>query len=318
MTSSRSLANELPCAACIPYGAHIAEHIVKTLDGNYVLGLRIRGIAFESADVETRNAWHEQFNVFLRNIAAPDLALWAHVIRARSQTESAPAFANAFAEQLSSRYYERLSHVKMYSNDLYLTLVLKGATKVGRMFSWLDKLDPALMEEQQIKAIEALNNLLSITREGLGRFAPEVLGTYRKGDVVHSSLLEFLGRLVNGEWQPFPLARAPINEVLATSRPLFGGDVLELRTPVLTSYMGALTVKEYPANTSPGLLNGLLSLPCEFVLSQSFAFLSRPVAIGIFSRQQGRMVSAGRSREVPDRRARYGARRPDIGSIRGR
>ena len=47
----------------------------------------------------------------------------------------------------------------------------------------------------------------------------------------HSRLLEFLGLLINGEHQPMPLPRAPLREVLSTSRPLFGTEVLECRMP---------------------------------------------------------------------------------------
>ena len=34
---------------------------------------------------------------------------------------------------------------------------------------------------------------------------PEVLGAYASGDVWCSSLLEFLGLLINGEWQRVPI-----------------------------------------------------------------------------------------------------------------
>lgn len=36
-----------------------------------------------------------------------------------------------------------------------------------------------------------------------------------------------------------------------------------------------LTFKDYPAATSPGLLNGFLAAPFELVLAQSFAFLDK-------------------------------------------
>ena len=293
MTSAKLLSKELSCSDCVPYGAHIARHIVKTLDGNYVMALRFAGIAFESADIEVRNAWHEQLNVFLRNIAAPELAVWVHVIRSRTPQHRTPTFDNAFAQQLGDRYYERLSGVRMYTNELYLTFVYGRAAPIKRLFGRLDRFDPQALMQEQSRAIEALESILSISKEGLARYAPVPLGTYESEGVLRSSLLEFLGHVLNGEHQPVPVTRTPINEVLPTSRPLFSGDTMELRTPVRTVLMGALCVKEYPASTSPGIMNGLLALPCEFVFTQSFAFLNRQLAIGIFRRQQGRMISAG-------------------------
>lgn len=45
--------------------------------------------------------------------------------------------------------------------------------------------------------------------------------------------------------------------------------------------------------TKPGMLDELLGMPFEFVISQSFTFLSKPVAVGRMQRQHGRMVNAG-------------------------
>ena len=92
------------------------------------------------------------------------------------------------------------------------------------------------------------------------------------------------------------LAKYPneIRDILATSRPFFGkGGLLSLKGPTKTQYGGMLTIQEYPALTCPGILNDLLGMPFELVVSQSFTFLSKPVAVGRMKRQQARMVNAG-------------------------
>jgi type IV secretion system protein VirB4 len=99
---------------------------------------------------------------------------------------------------------------------------------------------------------------------------------------------------VNGEWQKFPLVRSEIKDILTTSRPFFGkGGLMSLKSPTQTKFASILAVQEYPAMTQPGLLNELLALPFEFVISQSFTFLSKSVAVGRMQRQHGRMVNAG-------------------------
>ena len=67
----------------IPYVAHVSPHIVKTVSGDYVQVIRLGGASFECADDETLNNWHERLNVTWRNIASPNVALWAHLIRRR-------------------------------------------------------------------------------------------------------------------------------------------------------------------------------------------------------------------------------------------
>ena len=99
---------------------------------------------------------------------------------------------------------------------------------------------------------------------------------------------------LNGEWRRFPLPRAEIKDILCTSRPFFGkGGLMSLKGPTRTQYAGILAIQDYPSNTFPGILNGLLSLPFEWVLTQSFTFLSKANAQGRMSRQQARMVNAG-------------------------
>ena len=60
-----------------------------------------------------------------------------------------------------------------------------------------------------------------------------------------------------------------------------------------TRFGACLGISEYPENTEAGLLNALLSAPFELVLTQSFQFLSKPVATALLLRQQNRLQSTG-------------------------
>src|SRR5690606_39061277 len=125
------------------------------------------------------------------------------------------------------------------------------------------------------------------------RYEPERLGLYANRNRWYSRLLEFFGVLINGEWQAMPLPRAPLNEVVATTRPLFGSEVIEYRLPTNTRLGAVVGIKEYPTPTSVGMYNALLSAPFEFVLTQSFAFLTKGTAQGLLQRQYNRMANAG-------------------------
>ena len=77
----------------------------------------------------------------------------------------------------------------------------------------------------------------------LDRYEPEILGIYEKGGRQFSSLLEYFSLLLNGEWRPVPLPRAPISEVLMTTRPFFGAEAMEYRTPTHTRLGAFLGIK---------------------------------------------------------------------------
>lgn len=90
-----------------------------------------------------------------------------------------------------------------------------------------------------------------------------------------------------------PLPRAPLNQVLAAARVSFGTEALEYRLPSGTRSGAMLGIKEYPTPTHVGMFNALLSAPFSLVLTQSFAFLSKPSGQALLQRQFNRMVNAG-------------------------
>ncbi len=125
------------------------------------------------------------------------------------------------------------------------------------------------------------------------RYEPEALGCYWNSKAWCSSLLEFLGLLINGEWQRMPLARSPLNAVLACTRVMFGGETIEYRSATETRVGAMLGIKEYPTPTAVGMYNELLSAPISFVLTQSFTFLGKPASQSLLQRQFNRMANAG-------------------------
>src|SRR6185312_11695647 len=89
------------------------------------------------------------------------------------------------------------------------------------------------------------------------------------------------------------LPRAPINEVLTTSRLFFGTEALEYRLPTGTRSGAMLGIKEYPTPTQVGMYDQLLAVPFPLVLTQSFSFLTKASAQALLQRQYNRLLNAG-------------------------
>lgn len=285
---------EVPCSAFIPYTGHVTENVIRCTNGEYVFVVRLQGAAHESADVADINVWHEQLNGYLRNTASPNVALWTHIVRREYGEYPGGEFPPGFTRDLNERYRTQIECETMLVNELYLTVVYRPEPmKANR---WLDKLlgvNEKDAQARQIEELEVVADLQSTTLTALERYEPEILGCYEHKSVMFSEAMEFLGFLVNGEWRRMPLPRAEIREVLATSRPFFGkGGTMSLLTPTETQYGAALAIQEYPSVTVPGILNDLLSMPFQMIISQSFTFLSKGVAIGRMKRQQARMTNA--------------------------
>ncbi|HEX4050662.1 MAG TPA: VirB4 family type IV secretion/conjugal transfer ATPase [Steroidobacteraceae bacterium] len=291
----RALRRELAAAHYIPYTAHVAEAVVRTAAGEYVQVLKLGGASFESADDAQLNNWHERLNVTWRNIASPNVALWSHIIRRREPTLPVQRAEAGFAGQLAFDYQQRLVGETLMVNDLYLAVIYRPVTGAAPslLAKALARRTRASGREELLDALDICEKLAQTLLASLARYEPERLGVYVRQGRAYSRLLEFLALLVNGETQLIPVSPAPINEVLASTRVLFGTEIIQYRLPTRMRLGAMLGIKEYPTPTTVGMFNALLSAPFPFVLTQSFSFLTKATAQGLLRRQQARMSNAG-------------------------
>jgi len=291
------LRRELTAAERIPYTAHVDRTVLRTRSGHYVQSFRLGGASFECADDAEINNWHERLNVLWRNIASPNVALWTHLLRRRDHSYPDGQFRPGFANDLNNRYRRLLAGETLMVNELYLSLVYRPAPSAAQAWTLkaLMRSDPRTEQLELAASLESCAKLSQLVAAALTRYGPELLGIY--GDSpngrVGSSLLEFLGALINSEQLPISVPRAPLNETLATSRLLFGTEVLEFRTATHSRLGAMLGIKEYASPTKPGLLNRLLAVPFPLVLSQSFTFLSKGAGQSLLQRQYHRLTNAG-------------------------
>ncbi|KXB17465.1 VirB4 family type IV secretion/conjugal transfer ATPase [Xylella fastidiosa] len=292
---ANALKREELTAVFIPYSSHVTKNVVKLVNGDYIATIRMQGAAHESADVQDINSWHDQLNGFMRNIASPNTAVWSHVVRREYGEFPGGEYQPGFCHDFNEKYRKHMASEKMLVNELYLTVVYRP--QPVKAFKFLDIFSskaPKELQQRQTEELEVVEDLISVALASLDRYEPELIGCYEHKGKMFSEVLEFLAFLVDGEWRRFPLPRTEIREVLATSRPFFGkGGLMSLKGPTSTQFCAAVTIQEYPSITCPGILNELLGMPFEFVLTQSFSFISKPVAVGRMKRQQARMVNSG-------------------------
>ena len=298
MKRATALRREMPAAFRIPYRVQLSPNVVRTEAGDYVQVFRLDGASFETADDEVLNNWHERLNVLWRNIAAPNVALWMHVFRRRervSSTRPDDTAAADFAERVSTRYQARLSTETLMVNELYLSVAYRPIA--GAAPNLVARLLSAQAREHRLAehndALDACEKLSQTVGSSLARYDPERLGVYESSGRLYSRVLEFFGQLVNADLSPVPLPTAPLDEVLATTRIIFGSETIEYRLPTQTRFGAILGIKEYASPTTVGMYNVLLSAPFEFVLTQSFAFLTKAAGQGLLQRQYNQMANAG-------------------------
>ena len=293
-----SPAREAAAGARLPYARHLDDLTIETRDGLRIQVIHLAGLPFETADTDEVNYRKALRDGALRAMANSRFALYHHIIRREVTPEVEGEFNDDFSRALDETWKARLAGKKLYVNDLFLTLVrrpLQG--RVGIVEGWIRAITGGSARESDAQAAVEQREL-DAAREGLlatlAPYGARAMTVYETPNGPCSEPLEFLSSLYNGEVRPVLLPRADVGEYLPYRRVSFGAETLELSAAgaLPRSFAAMVSVKDYPPQTAPGMLDDLLRLPHELVVTQSFGFVDRQVSLERMNLALRRMRSA--------------------------
>jgi type IV secretion system protein VirB4 len=267
----------------LPYLSLVDENIVLLRDGSVMISLLVPGLAFETADSIELNAQTATREVMLRSALDARFVLYHHIIRRRIHVALDGSFDDPLAAHIDARWRERMGAGALFLNDQFVTLVRRPARgKSG----WADRIarrlkrggnSPVEADPADLRALRAAAQAMVAS---LGGYGARLLGDYEGAGGPCSEVLELLSALYNGEMRPVrrPAEGADIGRMLPYRRLSFGLDALQLSGASGSGFASLLSLKDYPDSTGPGLTDALLRLPCEMVLTESYAPSDRQVA----------------------------------------
>lgn len=315
----RVAAREQSAGTHLPFARHVDAVTVERSDGLLMQTIRLDGLHFETADSDELNYRAELRDAMLRTIGSSRFAIWHHVIRRPAEVALEGRFDDPFSRGLDARWRERMAAREMFVNELFLTVVrrpLQG--QVGL----LDRVRAMIARSgaDRRAAIAAERRALAAATEtlmaALGSYGPRLLSAYDSEHGPRSEVLEFLGYLCNAAMNPAALPAGPLGENIASRRLSFGQDAFELGpTGHSPRQFGAMvSVRDYPAQTLPGMFDELHRLPFAMTVTQSFAFVDRGAALGRMNLALRRMRSA--EDEALSLRAELGQAKDDVAAGR--
>ncbi|MBB4100665.1 VirB4 family type IV secretion/conjugal transfer ATPase [Sphingomonas kyeonggiensis] len=285
------IAREVPAGKHLPYAAHIDDHTIETRDGMLCQVIHLRGLLFETADSEELNYRKRLRDAVLQSIGSSRFAVYYHVVRRAIEPELDGTFPDAFSTRLDTAWRTRLAQRRLYTNDLFLTLVRRPLQ--GRM-GLLDRLRGSSATANTAQDLRALDTAREALIAALGSYEPRLLSVYETPQGHCSEPLEFLASLYNGEVRPMLLPTQDLGAYLPWRRISFGQEAIELGAagPSPRSFVAMVSIKDYPGQSAPGMLDELLRLPFELTISQSFGFVERQAALSKMNLALRRMRSA--------------------------
>ncbi|RST31502.1 VirB4 family type IV secretion/conjugal transfer ATPase [Sphingomonas ginkgonis] len=263
----------------LPYARHLDSRTLLLRDGSLMRMIRVPGLPFETDESMVLDHHLGVRETMLRSVLDARFVLYHHVIRRQVTIALTDTSDDPFARLVNERWQERLDERRLFVNEQVVTLVRRPPRgKTGWLEKWQRR--SARSEQDHSRALRELDAAATSMGVALEAYGARQLGTYERGQALCSEPLEILSAIYNGELRPamLPEGGVDLGQHLPYSRVSFGLDALETRNPASRSFGAMLSVKEYPDATRAGLIDNLLRLPNELVLTESFAPTDRQIA----------------------------------------
>ena len=217
MKFSPVAAREKSVSAHVPYVRHADEQTLRTKEGFLVSCIKLDGFCFQTADQSEINLRLSARNTLVRALNDSRFALYSHIIRRDVPAAICGDFDNAFCAELDRRYMDSLRDKRMFTNDLYLTIIRRGFQgRVGKIDGVMRGLrtlagqaSEDLDKDARRELREAVANIVN-TLEPYGARVLKLVSRKKSGDFsisqgehdpagpIFSEPCEFLAQLLNG------------------------------------------------------------------------------------------------------------------------
>lgn len=294
------LSREKPMAKHIPYLRHVSDTVVKLESGALLSIIRLNGLFFQTEDQAELNMRSVVQNTMIRALGSSRFSLWSTIIRRQVESDLDGRFDDPFCDLLNRRYMAQLSEKRMFTNELYLTVIrsgMRGALAVGdKARRLIDKAGSRdAIDDQMRESVGELEELVGNICKDLQKYAARPLGIVHRRDEPYSEPCEFFQTILScGIPRRMRLPRMSISNYVGTSRLHFSRRTMQAQGPVKEDdrFGAMLSIKEYPPFTGPGMLDGLLQVNHEFILSQSFTITDKPIAQERISRLKRQIAAS--------------------------
>ena len=282
----------------IPYKCFWNADTILLKDNSMLRVIKVRGFAFETADDEDIDIKKQARNNLMKGMSSGNLAMWFHTIRRKREAFPEGEMTNIFTKKVNDEWRQRHDGDRCFINEHYITIIRKedkgGLATIAALAKKIrNKADTEAAGRDMKESFSELEELTGRVLNGLSNYGPELLEITETNNGIFSDLCKFLGTIVNcGYSQNYRYVPYGLDKYLPINRLYFGAKNFEVRFPFETKYGGMVSLKEYRPATNAGMLDGFLRLPFEFIISQSFQFVNRMIAISSMQLQQRRMIQA--------------------------
>ncbi|MDX1950007.1 MAG: hypothetical protein SFT90_05865 [Rickettsiales bacterium] len=274
----------------IPYAAHYDEDTIITKNGELMEVIKITGFNFETiAGDSTKDLRQIIRNTILNHVKTDEVAVWLHTFRTKVNIDTDASKLKGFNKFLHEKWVEKNEWNNQYVNELYITFLGEGEK--------LDIVDPKVIwenihpttqmkkrKEALTRSAEKLDKITRAVMQDLASFGATKLTVYKEDGVYYSEILSFVSKLMNLVEQKIPLEPVDLSMLFPSNKVVFQYNVVQVEEFNLKHYGAIFSVKEYQ-EVSTREIDKFLQLPVQFMVSESFNFVSKDEALEAYKDQ---------------------------------
>lgn len=298
----RPVQEETSLASKIPYAYLVNGETVETKSGHLLQVIKLNGLPAETLDDDLINHEKHIRNTLLKSMADSSLSIYFHTIRRRDNKVLSGEYISEFAANLNKRWQAKLANQACFVNDHYITIVKKPPTGSIRGLADLvqslsGKFDRKARECYRDKIHIELNKVSQRLLTTFAHYGANKLSHVKPKDASEgfSDLLAFLSYLINLEQRNIVPPQADLAASLPMNRIFFdahSGTIAIRKLNNQVRYAAILSIKHYAPTSAAGMLDTLLDVAGEMVITQSFTFVDKGVARSKIKEQQRNQVQS--------------------------
>jgi type IV secretion system protein VirB4 len=284
--AKESVHNKTAMSEYIPIRHHITDNIIRLDNGQLMIGFSLRGFDYLTASARMKDQNHRRIEEFLSNIANKKITIYTTTTRRLSPPPAVNNYTAPFAQRLVHDYNRLRFGEALFSSQntvfvLYDLFFFKGTKKRKPT------------QEEIETGITELGNIADIFIRAFNSVGAEQLGIEKRDNQLFSSLAESYAQLLYVQKEPMPVGWFDFNQLMSTSRMVFGFEHGEIREIDRTVYFGTISIKHYMNQLNSDSLVKLNNLSINFNLSQSFQYIETEAALRWMKLHRGRYDNTG-------------------------
>jgi type IV secretion system protein VirB4 len=249
----------------LPYLSVINDTTLLLRDGDLMASFVVEGV---NADTIDGRQTVELSNAMSRFIAQQraDVAYYVHRISMQAHPALPAVAGHPFNAEIDRRWQNYLRTIGLRDRITMITLVVRPPRRIAKFLQYFNGKDVHSREEIALRATR-LDQMMKTLMVSLSEARPSRLGISggRWLGLLRSCVTGTVANLLPGR------KILPVADIIATAQIAFHGRVIECEgtEPGQHRYGTVISVKDYPSETYPGILDRL-NLPYDTVVSQSF------------------------------------------------